>query len=175
MIKWHINDSGEVGRCSATKAKCPFGGASGLENHYSSREEAVRFAASSMDGFSDLGTASKKRPTEFQTTKDSLRKSLIDYGVMKKADLPEVSNNSELVRDWFDGDKRKFEAFKNLISNETLSAELKAPLAHLINRGVTVDQVQDVNSLAQGTATVDVLDDSLRGISLAQLQKNRPF
>lgn len=176
MIKWHINDKGEVGRCSATKGKCPFGGASGLENHYSSREEAVKEAASTMAGFSNLGTSSKKRPTEsFQNTKDTLRKSLIDYGVMKNNELPEVRTTSEMIQQWFNGDRKKFESFKNLVNDQTLSVASKKSVAQLINRGVSVQQVDSVDSLDSGTATVDILDDSLRGVSLADIRANRPF
>jgi len=176
MTKWHINGNGEVGRCSATKGKCPFGGASGLENHYSSREEAEKFVASSMAGFSSLGTASKKRQTEsFQNTKTALRKALVSYGVSKNADLPDVATTNELVERWFAGDKKKFEAFKKLVNNQTLTPVSKKSIAQLINRGVSVDHTDDVSSLDKGTATVDLLDDSLRGVSLSDLRGRRPF
>lgn len=178
MIKWHINDKGEVGRCSATKGKCPFGGASGLENHYSSREEAEKFVASSMAGFSTLGTSSKKRPTEsFKTTRDTLRKSLVDYGVRKTNELPDVRNTNEIIQHWFNGDRKKFESFKTLVNDQTMSATSKKSVAQLINKGITVDQVDRVESIGDGTATVDILDDSmsLKGVSLADIRANRPF
>jgi len=176
MTKWHINGNGEVGRCTATKGKCPFGGASGLENHYSSREEAEKIVASSMADFSSLGTASKKRQTEsFQNTKTALRKALVSYGVSKSADLPDVATTNELVERWFDGDKRKFEAFKSLVNNQTLTPVSKKSIAQLINRGVSVDHTDDVNTLDSGKATVDLLDESLRGVSLADIRGRRPF
>jgi len=176
MVKWHINDKGEVGRCSATKGNCPFGGATGLENHYSSREEAEKVTASSMEGFSNLGTASKKRPTEsFQNTKTSIRKSLVDFGISKAANLPEVRNTNEMIQHWFAGDRKKFESFKNLVNNTALSPTAKKSVAQLLNRGVSVDQVVNVNDLDEGKATVDILDDSLRGVSLADIRARRPF
>ena len=175
MIKWHINDKGEVGRCSATKGNCPFGGASGLENHYSSREEAVKTVASSMDGFSNLGTASKKQSNDlFKRNTESLRKSLVDFGVKNSTEFPEVRSTEELVQRWFDGNHERLEAFKKLVSNQTMSDVSKQSVADLLFRGVTVEQVESVDSL-KSSATVDILDDSLHGISLAQLRASRPF
>lgn len=40
--KYHINSNGEVKPCRATKTKCRFGGASGIESHYETREEAEK-------------------------------------------------------------------------------------------------------------------------------------
>lgn len=37
--KFHINDKGEVGKCTAKK-KCRFGGESGVDNHFSTMKEA---------------------------------------------------------------------------------------------------------------------------------------
>lgn len=174
-VKWHINDKGEVGRCSATKGNCPFGGASGLENHYASQEEAEKFVASSMVGFSTMGTSSKRRPSEsFKNARDTLRKSLVDYGVSKSNELPEVRTVNEIVQHWFAGDRKKYEAFKGLVNDQTMNATAKKSVAQLINRGVTVHQVGAVDNLEKD-ATVDILDDSLKGISLTDLQKNRPF
>ena len=39
--RWHINpDEQTIGRCNAEKEPCPFGGASGDENHFNSLQEA---------------------------------------------------------------------------------------------------------------------------------------
>jgi hypothetical protein len=176
MVKWHINDKGEVGRCSATKGNCPFGGDTGLENHYGSREEAEKSVASSMEGFSNLGTASKKRPTEsFQSTKTAIRSSLVEFGIAKTTSLPEVRNTNELIQHWFAGDRKKFESFRNLVNNPTLSPAAKKSVALLLNRGVSVEQVDTVAALDNGKATVDILDDSLRGVSIADIRASRPF
>lgn len=41
MAKYHINDKGEAGVCRA-KTKCRFGGSSGVDNHFESREAAEK-------------------------------------------------------------------------------------------------------------------------------------
>lgn len=40
MTKFHINAKGVPAPCRAAKGNCPYGGASGVENHYDSMEEA---------------------------------------------------------------------------------------------------------------------------------------
>lgn len=42
MSKYHVNSKGETGKCSA-KTKCPFGGETGVENHFSTEKEARAF------------------------------------------------------------------------------------------------------------------------------------
>lgn len=39
--RWHVNpESGDVGLCNATIKTCPYGGQSGTENHYATRDAA---------------------------------------------------------------------------------------------------------------------------------------
>lgn len=40
MAKYHINDNGVTAECGAAKGKCPFGGVSGVENHFNTPKEA---------------------------------------------------------------------------------------------------------------------------------------
>lgn len=64
MSAFHINtETGEVGKCSAHKGKCPFGGAA---DHFDSALEARSAYEASMG----LGLASVSRPTEAPTVYD---------------------------------------------------------------------------------------------------------
>jgi len=47
MAKYHINNDGTVGLCKAIE-KCPFGGPTGFENHYSTIQKAQRSAESML-------------------------------------------------------------------------------------------------------------------------------
>lgn len=50
MSKYHVNpNSGEPGDCGADKGNCPFGGDSGIENHYDSAEEAQKASEKILD------------------------------------------------------------------------------------------------------------------------------
>lgn len=41
MAKYHLNEKNEMGVCSASVRPCKFGGATGVDNHFSSQEEAL--------------------------------------------------------------------------------------------------------------------------------------
>jgi hypothetical protein len=69
MSKFHINPAtGEVGKCSSTKGKCPFGTA---EEHYTSQEAASAAYEESMKGHA-VKSAVKKSP---KTPRTDFRKS----------------------------------------------------------------------------------------------------
>lgn len=44
MTKFHINEKGEAGPCEANNSKCPFGGESGFEDHFTNLKEAKAVA-----------------------------------------------------------------------------------------------------------------------------------
>lgn len=170
--KWHINGQGQVGRCSAKK-KCPFGGVSGFENHYTNKEDAELAAISKLEGVSPWSTAKKNGGVSFQQTRDSMKKTLLSLGVAKANELPEVSNTKELVEKWFDGDKSKFEDFKELSSNKELAPAAKKAMAQMLNKGLSIQKVDSFNKLDEG-ATVDILDESVT-LDLKELRNRRPF
>lgn len=62
MANWHINTKGEVHPCRAKPGNCRFGGATGEENHFSSKEDAELSLAKKNLDYSALGTR-KKRST----------------------------------------------------------------------------------------------------------------
>lgn len=46
MTRFHVNDNGDAGKCSATRGQCPFGGE---VNHYDSKAEARKAYEEMMD------------------------------------------------------------------------------------------------------------------------------
>lgn len=44
MTKYHVNAKGVPAICSARNGRCPYGGDTGSENHFESKEEAQKFA-----------------------------------------------------------------------------------------------------------------------------------
>lgn len=48
MSVFHVSSNGP-GKCEATKGKCPFGGKTGLENHFTSKEAAAHAYDTSME------------------------------------------------------------------------------------------------------------------------------
>lgn len=84
MANWHINDKGEVHPCRARSGNCRFGGASGEENHFSSRESAELSLAKKDGEYSALGTRRKRAPLDIGKAKTETRvavETLLDKGV----------------------------------------------------------------------------------------------
>jgi len=126
LTRWHINAKQEVGKCNATVGTCPFGGASGTENHFASQEAAEVFLAKSNPGFSPLGTKTKRRRVPLGRVKPETRSAVED----------------------------------------------------LLDAGVRVNapkSLDNLNGTSLNTSSVDILDESLEGVSLESIRKNRPF
>lgn len=75
MIRYHINNTGNITKCRATKEKCPFGGDTGTEEHFDTREDARAHYESKMKE-SSLTVLQKKTPNanNKKTTKEELDK-----------------------------------------------------------------------------------------------------
>lgn len=82
MSNWHINNKGEVHPCRARPGHCRFGGTSGKENHFSSKEQAEKISAQSAGSFSILGTQ-RKRINIGKANTDTIKavSSLVERGV----------------------------------------------------------------------------------------------
>ncbi len=97
--KWHINSKGGVYPCRARAGKCPLGGATGQENHFSSQEAAELYLAKSSNSFSALGTKRKKLSIEIGDVKDETKaaiEGLLNKGVSVSAPsgLQDLSNST---------------------------------------------------------------------------------
>lgn len=52
--RWHVNrETGDVGLCNATVRTCPYGGETGVENHYASKKEAQEIVEEFFDTLYD--------------------------------------------------------------------------------------------------------------------------
>lgn len=70
-VKWHVNNiSGEVGKCSAEKSKCPYGGNSGKENHYTTKKEAIEKYESIMSSHYSIPFKKSSKTTKTITSND---------------------------------------------------------------------------------------------------------
>lgn len=61
--RWHVNrETGDVGLCNATIQTCPFGGDSGIEDHYATKNEALAMVEETFETLYDgnLPEAAKK-------------------------------------------------------------------------------------------------------------------
>lgn len=89
-VKYHVNPkTGDTGICGATKEKCPFGGDSGVENHYDTAFEA-RAAYEAQQS---------------STTLKTLKKSKKEYALMGDAELEKISNTTVKTTKEFTLDK----------------------------------------------------------------------
>lgn len=61
VVKYHVNDEGNVGKCGA-KNSCPFGGETGFEDHYATPEEAKKAYEKKMEGNSGSSSSLKSDP-----------------------------------------------------------------------------------------------------------------
>lgn len=80
-MPYHVNSSGVIAPCKASKGPCPFGG---IENHYHSKEEAQTAYEKIMKDFhSEISSFSK----------DSFHRSLIEEGKYSELYIEYIYNN----------------------------------------------------------------------------------
>lgn len=79
MARIHVNtDTGNTGVCKASKEACPFGGDSGEENHYATREEAVAASEKMMsDKYKEVYKGYRQGETEGMGLPAQMKKRLI--------------------------------------------------------------------------------------------------
>lgn len=82
MANWHINDKREVHPCRAGSGNCRFGGDSGEDNHFSSRESAELSLALKDEEFSALGTRRKRSSVDLKDARPETRSAV--EGLLKR-------------------------------------------------------------------------------------------
>lgn len=82
LEKFHVNGKGESGLCSA-KTKCPFGGVSGQENHFSTPEEA-RYFYEKNNSNKNIETLNKSQEINLYDEEDKI---LTDFIKLVNKDL----------------------------------------------------------------------------------------
>lgn len=79
MPKYHVNDDGVAGVCRASKRPCKFGGATGQENHFESKEEAVKageakIAKENKNLVTSMKRVKKMVPESFRSDSENFNK-----------------------------------------------------------------------------------------------------
>lgn len=150
MAKIHVNtNSGDVGTCKATKGNCPFGGESGEENHYSTREEAVAASEEFMaKKYNEVYKGYRRGETEGMGLPDTLKKRLIkeanegsvdvfpasigrvlskDKDELIRKTVAETLNSQKLLRDMSDDESARV---RKAVALRTNNREVLAKLAN---------------------------------------------
>lgn len=137
-MKYHINNENKVGVCRAKKS-CRFGGNTGFDNHYTDKKEALEAASKQIaKEFSSTTTSASKK---FIENTENLKNLIISYGFKKSSELPPVSNNSEIIKKWFNNDKANYNNFKKLIENDSLNSNSKKSIAYLMSKNIDIEVV----------------------------------
>jgi len=164
-MKYHINAKGEVKVCHA-KIKCRFGGDSGQDNHFTSKEAAVKSAQESL--VSEFGSASVSvKKSLFSQNRDLLKGTLLNLGLKDKETLVDVSSTDELVEKWFGGNYELYSRIKKTVEGfPELNEPTKKAIVELIKNENKV-QLVSFDELSKtpvtdafGSSNIDIMDDS---------------
>ena len=157
-MKYHINENGEVSPCKA-KIRCPFGGATGSENHFATKAEAVRAAEKLLQSKNPTYSVSKSN-FNFSRKAEAIGEVLAEAGVTK---LPWVNNDAEMIEKWFGGDRKKYDLFFRLSQSENLKNPTKKAIIKLSNRHplTIVSDAKRIRKTRSSGSQVDIMDESL--------------
>lgn len=184
-MKYHINKDYEVKPCDASdETNCPFFGNNGGTNHYENEKEALNKVEELLDKKHNVNKGKTKRPTaQFVKNKKFISEALIEYGNIKEKDLQDVSDVKEMINEWFNGDREKYNSFRNLINDNGFTEDTKKSVAHLILRGLPVQKTQSVYDISsaqteQSNSTfanshVTILEDFPEDVDLEHIRDNR--
>lgn len=166
--KFHINSDGEAKPCSA-QVRCRFGGESGVENHFSSAEEAQAEVQNRLQKeFSQVSSVrSRGTSTQFLKNRDAIRSALLTYGGVKnESDLADVKNTDELVDKWFEGDASRYKSFKRLTEANDITPDTKKSVGVFVQRGLPVSISASVHEVPHSRSDdkfeeseIDLLED----------------
>lgn len=180
-MKYHINNDYEVKPCGASdESRCPFFGRDGESNHFTNQEEANLKAEEKLAQKHNSSAGKTKRTTsQFNRNKEFIQEAIVEYGnVQSKDDLKEVRNVKEMVAEWFDGDRRKYNDFRKLIDDKGFTKETKKSVAHLILRGIAIQKQKSVYDISEKTSAssetseITILEESTEKIEWDNLDPN---
>lgn len=180
-MKYHINGQGEVKNCTATKEKCPFGGETGNENHFLSKKEAeIELQSRLKDTYGHLqGVMRKETKNSFDKDKEKISDLLLKINIFNKNNLPQVHNSSDIVKNWFNGNKNQYNFIKKLAYNDKpISKETRVSIKKLLKKSFSLDfENTDDNSYIKNDllkeSTVSFIDDSPNNIvNIEDLRKS---
>lgn len=180
-MKYHINNDYEVKPCGASdESRCPFFGRDGESNHFTNPEEAQAKAEEKLSQKHNSSAAKTKRSTpQFKKNKAFIKESIVEYGnTGSNKELKEVHTVKEMVSEWFDGDRQKYNDFKKLIDDNGFTPETKKSVAHLILQGIPVQKERSVydisesNGISNEDSEITILEESSEKIDWNSLDPN---
>lgn len=144
-MKYHVNpETGKVSICRA-KVKCRFGGSTGNENHFSSKNAADQSAEGLMA--TKYSVAKGRTKKDFVSIRDNIKAGLVSSGIIPNdLALPPVNNQSEMIEKWFGGDKKKFDVITRISDPQTTFKEnTKKSVGKFVSSGLDVSMSGDSN------------------------------
>jgi len=151
MAKIHVNtNSGEVGACKATKGNCPFGGESGEDNHYATREEATAASEKFMeDKYKEVYKGYRRGEQEGMDLPDTMKKRLIKEAAAGSVHVFPASigrvlskDKDELIRKTVADTLRSQKLLRDMADDESPRVR-KAVATHTNNREVLTKLAND--------------------------------
>lgn len=184
----HVNtNTGETGTCRAKKGQCPFGGESGTENHYDTREEAVAAAEKHMESvYKDVhkGYVAKKvdglgLPTDMkkrlikEAAEGKLYGAIVGRTMAKDSDelirkqVAENINSQKLLRDMSDDDSARV---RKAVAQRTRNRAVLAKLANDSDAKVRYAAIHNSNTPVKARKAAQA---AIREANLENLKKAR--
>lgn len=156
------------------------------KNHYKTAEEAQVVVESIMNARNPLRTKKKPPSAAFIKNRDLIKESLINFGNVSEEEISEVSNIREMVKEWFNGDRNAYNAFKYIAENETIDDETRKKIAEMVNGNFKVTTVQQVSNIGlkknnrteiSQQSEITIIDEDSDKITLDDLRKGKikPF
>lgn len=96
--RYHVNPvTGEYGVCRAEKGKCPFGGTTGNENHFTTEKEARKASEAIYAGLNE---------------QKSLSKDSIHHDGVRRKNNPRNLTPDELLEEWYAEQQAYYDSFE---------------------------------------------------------------
>lgn len=147
-MKYHINDDFEVKPCGASDdTRCPFWGHHEGSNHYATESDAVKVVEKFLSDKHPFINRRKQASVRFLKLSEKIKDELQQYGGIKANKLPDVSNVTEMVDEWFGGDRKKYDAFRHNVSNNDLKDATRKNVASLLKTGMQVTNKKSVQDI----------------------------
>lgn len=148
-MKYHINDDYEVKPCSATvDGRCPFWGKHNGDNHYNSENDAIEAIETILSKKHTFSFKKKHmQDAQFIKHREETRKNLINYANVDESELTPVSNVDEMVKQWFSGDRNKYDSFQETATNNNLKDNTKQAVSGFLQKGMSVNSTKSVKDI----------------------------
>lgn len=181
-MRYHINDEDEVGVCSAKPGNCRFKNATGDERkHYTSKNDAMNALSAKLNKQYPLSTHRKRAlPQKFIKNRTNIKNLLIELNIKDENELRNVNTIQEMITDWFDGDRSRYNMFRDIV-NTPLNKESKTAISQLLKNNIKVNVANKSNIDTKPNtiySNIDILsdsdsEDSFDKITLEKIRENK--